>query len=818
MSHATDALVFAEPAVCYHCGEAVPPNTDFHVTINGKSRLMCCPGCQAVAALIAGSRLGGFYEKRTAYNERPGSVQSTVPDHNRVYDDPDVAATFTTRGEDGLVSGSLLLGGISCAACTWLIEHSIGALPGVAQALVNMQQSRLDIRFDPGQCPLSDVFTRLEQLGYRPRPFHASAARQQAAEERRADLRRLAVAGIGMMQVVMFAVALHAGDIEGIEARYQALLRWVSLPVAAFVILYSARPFFTSAWRNLRHGILVMDLPVSLAIGLAFAASAWGTVSDSGQVYFDSVVMFTFLLLLGRFLEQGVRQRRLFSYTDVESNLPHAVTMRCNGQWLTTPRISLHGGETLLIRTGEIVPVDARIVEGIGAVREDTFNGEFLPRAVAPGDTVFAGTLNVEGTLQVDALGDFRDSRLAAVQRSVVLAQSSKPRLVQVADRIAARFVAGVLLIAIATGLVWLQVSPEKAFWITLSVLMVSCPCALALATPTALTSAANALRSHGIMVCGENALDALSRCTHLVLDKTGTLTEGTPSITSVQALGTLEQCDIVAVGAALQAYAAHPMALAFAPTQAADGFEQVNFHVGAGLEGSRKGITYRLGSLAFCRELVPALPDPPDGDLYWVGLCREGEALGWIGLDDTVRLEASALVDNALGLGLQVELLTGDSSPRAQQLASSLGIDTVATGRTPQQKMAHVKRLQGDGAVVAMVGDGLNDAPVLAVADASFAVSSATDLARSQADFVIMEGDLLRIVETLHTARACRTIVRQNFAWALGYNLCAMPLAACGFVPPWAAAVGMSLSSLLVVGNSLRLKCTPLAEGALRG
>jgi len=809
-----EAYARAEPAVCYHCGESVPAGADFGVEINGATRPMCCPGCRAVAALIAGSGLGDFYEKRTAYNERPAAEQWAAPDHNRVYDDPELAAGFTTRDADGWVTASLLLGGISCAACTWLIERSTGALPGVARALVNLQQSRLDVRFDPARCRLSDIFAHLEQLGYRPRPFHTSAARRQALAERRADLRRLAVAGLGMMQVGMFAIALHAGDIQGIEARYQALLRWVSLPVAGLVVAYSARPFFAAAWRNLQHGALVMDLPVALAIGLAFAASAWATATGSGQVYFDSVVMFTFLLLLARYIEQSIRQRQLFAFADAESGLPDAVTLRREGQWRTAPRASLEAGDTLLVRAGETVPADARVIEGSSAVREDTFNGEHLPRGVAPGDTISAGTLNVAGTLQAAALGSYRDSRLAALQRSVEQAQTGKPRVVLMADRIASRFVAGVLLAAAATALAWLQVAPGKAFWITLSVLMVSCPCALALATPAALTSAANALRGRGVLVCGENALEALSRCTHLVLDKTGTLTEGAPGIARVQPLGALAREDILSVCAALQRYASHPMAAAFAATAAAAGFGQVTYRIGAGLEGWRDGVAYRTGSPAFCRELAPTLPDPPDGDLYWIGLCRAGEALGWIGLDDPVRAEARALVDSARELGLAVTLLTGDSSPRAGHLAGSLGIERVVTGQSPQQKMAQVKGLQAGGAVVAMVGDGLNDAPVLAVADASFAVTSATDLARSQADFVIVEGDLHRIVETLRKARDCRAVVRQNFAWALAYNLCAMPLAALGFVPPWAAAAGMSLSSLLVVGNSLRLSHTPARAG----
>lgn len=767
---------------------------------------MCCPGCRAVAGLIAQSGLENFYRQRTAYNERPLQPEPTALEQYRVYDDPQLAATFTTTDDHGLMNASLLLGGISCAACTWLIEQSMTGLPGVTRALVNLQQARLDIQFDPGQRPLSDIFARLEGLGYRPRPFQTSTARQQSAAEYRTDLRRLAVAGLGMMQVGMFAIALHAGDIQGIDARYQALLRWVSLPVAAFVVFYSARPFFTSAWRHLKQRLLVMDLPVALAIGLAFLASAWATISGTGQVYFDSVVMFTFLLLLGRFLERRVRQRQLFTWLDAESCLTSAVVVRRDDQWLTVARIALRAGDTILIKAGETVPVDAQICEGGSAVKEDTFNGEPLPRSVAAGDTVYAGTVNIEAALQAQVLGDYRDSRLAALQRSVDMAQTSKPRLVKLADHMASWFVGRLLLVTGGTALVWLQLAPEKAFWITLSVLVISCPCALALATPTALTSAASALRARGVIVRGENALESLWECTHLLFDKTGTLTEGSLTIAQVQPLSDMDRQELLAYAAALQHYSSHPVANAFSSIPAAVDFEQVTYQVGAGLEARRDTVKYRMGSAQYCRDLVPDFPSIPDDHHYWIGLCREGAALAWIGLDDSVRPEAGDIINSATRMGLQVELLTGDSSNQGALLARSLGIETVNSGQTPQQKMARVQQLQEHGAVVAMVGDGLNDAPVLGVADASFAVAGATDLARSQADFVIVGGDLHKIIETVHKARQCRRIVRQNFSWALVYNLCAIPLAAMGFVPPWAAAIGMSLSSLLVVANSLRL------------
>ena len=790
---------------CFHCGEPVPPGSNFSLLIDGVEQPMCCPGCQAVAQLITANGLDQFYSQRTAYSEKPDE-DGAAHEQFAIYDEPELADSFSSVDEGGLRRASLLLGGVSCAACTWLIEQSLSRVDGVRSAVVNLQQSRLDVCFDPDTLPMSAVFLRLAELGYQPRPFGASTQREQLESDRRRDLRRLAVAGLGMMQVGMFAVALHAGDIQGIEDRYQALLRWVSLPVAGFVVLYSARPFFESAWRHLRQRSLVMDLPVSLAIGLAFLASVWATVKGSGQVYFDSVVMFTFFLLLGRFMESRMRQRHLFDLVDAESALPPAVSLYREERWQSVPRVRVVAGDRLLVRRGETVPVDARVASGSSAVREDAFNGEHLPRPVTEGDAVYAGTINIEGSLEIIASGDYAQTRLAALQRSVEVAQTEKPRLAQVSDRIASWFVAGILLVSAVTFSVWSQLDPANALWITLSVLVVSCPCALALATPAALTSAASSLRRHGVLVRGENALESLARCSHVLFDKTGTLTEGQLTISRVEVLDDVDRDGLLADAAALQLHSNHPVAKAFANIEASAGFSDVVYEVGAGLEGLCHQHTFRLGSINFCREIAPNFPDAPDAELYWIGMTRDGEPVALIGLDDHLRSGADALVSSLQDNDLQLELVTGDASGQGQKIGQALGFNKVLSGMTPDQKKQHTQDLQHDGAIVAMVGDGLNDAPVLSLADASFAVPGATDLARAQADFIITEGSLQKITLTMDKARHCLKVMYQNFGWALAYNCSAIPLAALGFIPPWAAALGMSFSSLLVVANSLRL------------
>ena len=793
-------------ADCYHCGEPVPAGADFSVELEGCRQLMCCPGCRAVAQLIAGSGMGAFYQQRTAYSDRPPTENRDDDAVFALYDDPEIYQQFSQVDDSDQVHASLLLGGITCAACTWLIEQSLLRLAAVQTANVNMAQSKLEVTLHPGQTRFSELFRTVESLGYKARPFRSSALREQLQQEQKASLRQLAVAGLGMMQVGMFAIGLHAGDIQGMALQYQSLLRWVSLLVASVVVLYSARSFFVTAFKHLRVGTLVMDLPVALAIGLAWTASFWATLSESGQVYFDSVVMFTFFLLLGRYLERRTRQKTTTACIDTESNLPLMVKVKQQQSWQPVARQSVHIGDLVLVAAGETVPVDGDITAGTSTVDESAFSGEHLPRPVAMGDPAYAGTINLDQALEIRATSSYIDTRLAALQQSLNRAQREKPALARLADRVASWFIAGVLLATAITALIWLQLDPERALWIALSVLVISCPCALALATPAALTSAASALRTSGIVVHGENALEVLARATHLVLDKTGTLTEGRFCIAGVELLSDLNKDTVLSIAATLQRYSSHPIATAFHDTAPGHCFDSVDYHVGLGIEGCVNTERWRLGSPSWCQQITPTLPPHADEDYYWVSLCRDQTPIAWIALDDTVRPEAAQVVAQAQSAGLQVELLSGDSSSRGPALARELGLDDQHCAMSPQQKMDYVQQLQQQGAVVAMVGDGLNDAPVLASASVSFAVAGATDLARAQADLVISDTDLRAVTRAFDKARHCRRVLMQNIAWALGYNICGIPLAALGYVPPWAAAIGMSASSLLVVLNSLRL------------
>lgn len=769
---------------------------------------MCCPGCRAVATMIAQSGLERFYDQRTAFNDRPLPSEELPQERFTIYDDESLAQQFSQEDGNGLLNARLLLGGVSCAACTWLIETTLKRLGGVKDATLNLGQSRLDVAFDPSKIAMSGVFAKVASLGYRVQPWQSNLQQDQAKQEYRLDLRRLAVAGIGMMQVGMFAIALHAGDIQGMSLEYQQLLRLVSLLVTTFVVAYSARGFFESAWRHLRFGALVMDLPVALAIGLAYGASTYASFRGAGDVYFDSVAMFTFLLLLARFLEKRMRYKDTLAWQDAEQTLPDAVQVWREERWVSAPRRSISATDRLLVRPGEVVPIDATIQRGNSAVREDSFNGEALPREVHHGDTVFAGTINIDSALEIVATGTYAETRLAALQQSIDAARHDKPAVAQLADRIATGFVAAILVIAFTTAAVWWQIDSSKAFWIALSVLVISCPCALSLATPASLANAASLLRRHAVIVNGENALEALAKLDTAVFDKTGTLTSGAFAIDRIVLLSQgHSEADVRSLAAALQRHSNHPIASAFKNIEANAEITEAHYVVGEGLETRYQGHRLRLGSLNFCKAIAADLSAPPDDTKYWISLCAEGRPLAWLGLSDDLHAEAIDVLQGLSSAGVKTELLTGDASPRASKLGAALKFHRVAVGLSPQEKLARIATLQEEGATVLMVGDGLNDAPVLKRANASIAVAGATDLAKAQADFVIVTGDLNQISFLLQVARRTRRIIIQNFSWALSYNAFGIPLAAMGWVPPWAAAVGMSLSSLLVVGNASRLR-----------
>jgi P-type Cu2+ transporter len=813
MSSAT-ATKAATAAECFHCGLSLPPQACWSVVIDQLAQPMCCPGCAAVAQAIVDTSGSEYYRTRTSYS---ASVEqsSLVPPQLQLYDSAEAGAEFDT---DGITcEATLSIEGIRCAACVWLIERRLQGLAGVQSAHLNVATERLQVRWSKAECKPSDILAAVREIGYAAYPYDPVRHGEQLRRSSRTLGRQLFVAGLSMMQVMMYAVPVYLAHDGTMDADMESLMRWASLLLTLPALLYSAQPFFRSAWRDLRNRTLGMDVPVVLGISAAFISSLVATWRGHGEVYFDSVTMFIFLLLCSRYLELLARRRAASTLERLQHALPASASLLAGypseRQAQLVPVAQLRAGDAILVKPGEAIAADGVIIEGETSIDASLLTGESRPLPKSPGDGVPGGALNAGQAIVLRVTQAARDSTLSALLKLVERAGQSKPQLALWADKVAAWFVAALLLFAVVVFGLWQWLDASRAWPIAIAVLVVSCPCALSLATPSALAAATDRLLRQGVLVVQPHVLETLYRATHVVFDKTGTLTVGMPVVRHVETFGGVDVERSLALAAALEASSAHPLAQALIAAAPSDGQLQASdifSSSGKGLAGVIDGVQYRIGNAAFVAELSGHAPSLPASETSSVYL---GNAGGWLArfeLADAVRPDARAVVDHFRAAGKQIVLLSGDEQGVTQRIADELGIAHAYGAHLPEQKLAYVQQLQRNGAVVAMVGDGINDAAVLRAADVSFAMGSGAALAQAQADTVLLSGRLSLIWEVARTASRTMAVVRQNLAWATVYNAVAIPAAALGLLNPWLSSVGMSLSSALVVINALRLRRVP--------
>ena len=792
---------------CFHCGEPVPSVCRLEVEIQGQSQPVCCAGCEAVANLILRSGQSRYYQFRTAKATRPTDEDAGVEQAWGHFDER--RPLWGSALKDGSYELLLQVEGIRCAACAWLIRGQLEPRMGIRQVQVDVATGFVRINWLPHKLRLSKIAAILSGIGYRPHLPLAGAETMGRQEERRDALKRLGVAGLGMMQVMMYAVGLYAGDAMGISAGSERFLQWISLVVTTPVLVYSGRVFYTGAWRSLRLLRVGMDVPVALAISIAFVMSCINFLLGSGHVYFDSVVMFVFFLSLGRYAELVIRHRNLQTGLALARLLPEWAERvgdgSENGPGEKVPAMDLRTGDRVRVRAGQTFPADGRIIRGGTEVDEALLTGESRPLSKNIGEDVIAGSINRLQTVEVEVSTDPGDSTVSVMGRMLLRSQTHRSRFARLSERYAGWFVAFVLVVAGLTALWWLIHDVAMLFPATLAVLVISCPCALSLATPAAIASSSRALLERGILLTRGVALEVLGGVNTVVLDKTGTLTTGSPTIA-----GTLinpvrvdhDHAGVLYVAAALETDSSHPVSRAFDSVKTNRTAVSDVIHHQDGVEGRVDDKFYLLGNAALMRANGIELPDP--GGRVWLA-----DKTGWIArfeLDDGLRTGVSDTIAALKARGMDVMILSGDQQQTVALVAERTGIDTWYAEQNPKMKMELLESLQASGKTVLMVGDGINDAPVLSAANVSMTVSGASELANSTADF-ILTGESLALVETVFaTAIQTRKIIRQNLFWALCYNLLAVPVAAAGYILPWMAALGMSLSSLLVVMNSGRL------------
>ena len=713
------------------------------------------------------------------------------------------------RGDNGR-QAEFFAEGMHCANCARSIRQHVGALPGVQDVAVNLTTARVSVTWNPGQARLTTILDEIRRLGFRPVSLAGDTASTAQRDERRTMLKRIGLAGLAAMQMSMYTVGLYAGALTGIEPWIEKLLRVTAMLIAVPVLFYSGAPFLRGAWHDLRRRALGMDVPVAAALLLAFGASVINTWRGHGQIYFDSVAMFVCFLLVGRYVEMGVRRGSLNAGEALVRSLPaRATRLRADGSTERVPLQQLAAGDRLLVATGAVIPVDAVLESDSTLVDESLLTGEAVPVTCLAGGAVPGGAINLGGPCTLRASRDVQGSTLASMAALIERAQSERPPQALVADRYASQFVFWIVLLSLAVAGFWLWFDPSRAFEATLAVLVVTCPCALSLATPVAIAAATTRLARRGVLVTRANALERLAAIDTVVLDKTGTLTDGRMQLGEIRWLGATARDEALAIAASLEQHSAHPLAAAFTAASAVRlAVSEVREIAGQGLEGLVSGVRWRIGRRDFvaagaAHDTVASTKAGDADDFVWLGSAA-GMAAAFA-LVDTLRPEAAAAVGALQRLGLAVRIASGDRHSTVDRIGAQLQVAQTLGRMDPQAKLTLIRSLQAQGRQVLMVGDGINDGPVLAAANVSCAMGGGAALAHAAADLLLMNESLAGVAAAVDTARGGAALVRANLRWALGYNLCAVPLAAAGLVAPWLAALGMSASSLYVVLRAQR-------------
>jgi Cu2+-exporting ATPase len=779
---------------CFHCGEALPATPSW-VELDGLRAPVCCDGCAAAAAWIGGAGLGDYYRLR----QREAPRVASHADDYAAWLHPEVLAEHAHRVANGWEL-TFIVEGMRCAACAWLIDRALGRIDGVLDLSANAVTGRVRVAWDPQRVDLPTLLQRLASLGFTPQLATGLAREQGHRRARRSDLMRLGVAGLGAMQAMMFAEALFLDTRGEMPLATRDFLRWIAFLVSTPVVFYAGWPFLAGMARELRGRRLGMDSLVAVSVLLAYGASLVETLRGGVHVWFDAAVMFVFLLLVARQLETLARRRARARIDALARARPALATRESDDGTLRQVALAaLQCGDVVRVAAGDALPADGEVLDRAASLDESLLSGESRPVTRQPGEVVLAGSVCRENGLRYRITQTGSDTRLADLVRLVERAQGERPRLARLADRVAAWFALAMFVLSALVFVAWWQLEPARAFEIALAVLVVSCPCALSLAIPTALAAAHSSLARLGVLAVRGEALEIAARVDSILLDKTGTLTLPTPGLASIHVFAPAQAEWVRSVVAGLQRDSRHPLASAFQfvdakPAAMLDGVESVP---GQGLRGYLDRRELRLGRGDFATGAC-------DDGAVWLG---DGHTpLARFELTQVPRGDAAETLARLRAQGLALEISSGDGEDAVREVARQFKVARWSARQSPALKLERLRALQQAGHCVAMLGDGINDAPVLAGADVSFALGEGAGLAHRAADFVLAGTSLRALPATLALARRTRRVTRQNLAWAVLYNAAALPFAALGWVPPWLAALGMALSSLLVTVNALRL------------
>ena len=831
---------------CYHCQQPVPAG--IHIT-DDHGHAYCCHACEAVAHIISAHHLEQYYQVRDRPAPRPEHPYDTA--HWQAYDLPEIAAQYTYKdGDDQEIH--LYIDGLHCAACTWLISHALQDAHGINHTRINLGTGRAEIRWR--DTPLSAILATIASLGYTPNLHTPDEEDNKQRRERNHDLLRLIVAGLGMMQVMMFATGLYTGAWHGIDHEYEQLLRWISLLCSAPVMLYAGYPYLKNAWLGLRHRQPNMDLPIALACAGAWLASLYHTLIGRGEIYYDGVTMFIFFISISRYLEAHTRRRARHNQQHFARLLPDAVYKHDGDTLRLVPLPTIQPGDHIRVLPTHTIPVDGEITGGASRIDENMLTGESTPQYKTSGDRVHAGSTNLQSPLDIRVTQTGQQTTLAAIRRISARAEQHRSPQIDRNQALAQQTVLAVLILAAAGYLLWQWIEPARAFDIALAILVATCPCALSLATPTVLTAALNHAHKHHILIKNSNTLDRLTHIRRILFDKTGTLTQGKYQLRRSDYYG--EPRRLLAIAKTLETHSTHPIAWYYSQQPVANvAMDNIEQHSGKGISGDYDGSRWHIGSAAYMQEngveipppeqppppvgegwgggveksrmattdnkavpcdpkLTPPRPSPTgggsaltDANTTHVYLAENCELRAHYQLGDPERENLAATLAR-LQAHYHLAIASGDRAENVARLAARYGITDWHGGLDPAAKLALLEA--NDPEHTLMIGDGINDAPVLARASVSVAVGRANPLSQTHADIVLLKNGPEALPYLLELAARSSRITRQNLIWATVYNLTILPLAISGYLTPWIAALGMSTSSLLVIANALRIHRTP--------
>lgn len=818
-----DSARGAESGSCFHCGLPVPLDLKLPpLFVLAEKQKFCCAGCHAVCETIVDAGLTDYYKYRK-HSDIANST-SVVPDilkNLEIYDRPEIQKGFVVSNQDWS-EAALVLEDIRCSACLWLNERHLRHQAGVLDVVIDSTTQRMRVRWDPKITRLSDILKAIADIGYIAHPYDARHNDELNAKRKRRSIERLIFAGLFGMMVMNFSFATYVmGGVNehGQLPLWESIGRWMSVFITTLLLAYPAQDFWIGMWRDLKLRRLGMDVPIVVGLSVAFLGSVQTTLTGRGEIYFDSIAMFIFFVLLARYFETKGKVRAMAHMDHLSRAIPQLVYRRKKegADWDQVSVLDLCENDIVRVLPGETVPVDGIIFDGKSSFNEALITGESLPVVKASGDSVIAGSINGDQPVFVAVQNAGQETALDTIRRLVERGMEKKPRSAQLAERVSRVFVVAILLIALVTGVTWYFLDPQAWLSNTIAVLIVTCPCALALATPVALAVSAGRLVEMGVLPLKIDALESLARADVAAFDKTGTLTKGQPELLALRSTGLMDTSLSLKIAAAISSASEHPLAKALKKACPEPGIliEEAKNVPGEGILAKLQGHSYSLGRLDFVqRNLsipveIKALLEETFNEQNSLSVLADEKGIQAIfSFSDNLRPGARQLIERLKDQGLDaLVILSGDTRESVERVANTLEVANFQGGMLPADKLAWVLDRQAEGRRVLMFGDGINDAPTLASADVSISLTGATDLAHISSDFILLGDDLSVLAKARLLAIKTQANIRQNMSWAVSYNLLAVPFAALGFVPPWLAAIGMSGSSLFVVVNALRLK-----------